>query len=265
MTWPGCARTWSGPVASWSSAAASSAARSPRRPAPGASTSPSSSPSRCRCAGRSATSWPRSCCAGTRAAACGSGSAPRPSPSTGDDRVRAVTLTDGTTLDANLVVESVGSLPNTEWLGGNGLDLADGVACDGRLRVLAGDTGVAGRPRRRGGGRRRGAVPAPAAVRRVPQDRALDGRHRHRQVRRRGPGPRPVRLGFRRGRCSGADPARIRRRCSRRSPRSGATSTTCASSPSASPAWPTSASWRAASTATSPSATTTRACWPASC
>jgi 3-phenylpropionate/trans-cinnamate dioxygenase ferredoxin reductase subunit len=57
----------------------------------------------------------------------------------GDDRVRAVTLTDGTTLDGDLVVESVGSLPNVEWLAGNGLDLADGVACDGRLRVLAGD------------------------------------------------------------------------------------------------------------------------------
>ena len=55
----------------------------------------------------------------------------------GGDRVRAVTLTDGTTLDADLVVESVGSLPNTEWLGGNGLDLADGIACDERLRVLA--------------------------------------------------------------------------------------------------------------------------------
>jgi 3-phenylpropionate/trans-cinnamate dioxygenase ferredoxin reductase component len=56
----------------------------------------------------------------------------------GGDRVRAVTLTDGTTLDADLVVESVGSVPNTEWLDGNGLDLADGVACDARLRVLAG-------------------------------------------------------------------------------------------------------------------------------
>ncbi len=55
----------------------------------------------------------------------------------GGDRVRAVTLTDGTTLDADLVVESVGSVPNTAWLDGNGLDLADGVACDGRLRVLA--------------------------------------------------------------------------------------------------------------------------------
>ena len=52
--------------------------------------------------------------------------------------MRAVTLTDGTTLDADLVVESVGSVPNTEWLDGNGLDLTNGVACDGRLRVLAG-------------------------------------------------------------------------------------------------------------------------------
>ncbi len=56
----------------------------------------------------------------------------------GDDRVRAVALSDGTSLEADLVVESVGSIPNTEWLDGNGLDLADGVACDARLRVLAG-------------------------------------------------------------------------------------------------------------------------------
>jgi len=60
----------------------------------------------------------------------------------GDGRVRAVTLTDGTTLDADLVIESVGSIPNTEWLDGNGLDLAAGVACDERLHVLAaGGTG----------------------------------------------------------------------------------------------------------------------------
>jgi NADPH-dependent 2,4-dienoyl-CoA reductase/sulfur reductase-like enzyme len=58
----------------------------------------------------------------------------------GGERVRAVTLSDGTTLDADLVVESVGSVPNVEWLDGNGLDLADGVACDERLRVLAATT-----------------------------------------------------------------------------------------------------------------------------
>lgn len=65
----------------------------------------------------------------------------------GGDRVRAVRLSDGTTLDADLVVESVGSLPNVGWLDGNGLDLADGVACDERLRVLAdAGSGPAARP-----------------------------------------------------------------------------------------------------------------------
>ena len=54
----------------------------------------------------------------------------------GDDRVRAVTLSDGSTLDADVVVESVGSACNTEWLAGNGLDLSDGVLSDGSLRVL---------------------------------------------------------------------------------------------------------------------------------
>lgn len=57
----------------------------------------------------------------------------------GGDRVRAVTLTDGTTLDADLVVESVGSIPNIEWLDGGALDLVGGVACDQQLRVLAAD------------------------------------------------------------------------------------------------------------------------------
>jgi 3-phenylpropionate/trans-cinnamate dioxygenase ferredoxin reductase subunit len=59
----------------------------------------------------------------------------------GRDRVRAVTLADGTALDADLVVESVGSVANSEWLDGDGLDLTDGVACDERLRVLVGGTG----------------------------------------------------------------------------------------------------------------------------
>jgi NADPH-dependent 2,4-dienoyl-CoA reductase/sulfur reductase-like enzyme len=56
----------------------------------------------------------------------------------GGDRVTGVALSDGTTLEADLVVESVGSVPNVAWLDGNGLDLADGVACDERLRVLVG-------------------------------------------------------------------------------------------------------------------------------
>lgn len=51
------------------------------------------------------------------------------------DRVRGVVLDDGRTLDADLVVESVGSQATVEWLDGNGLDLTDGVVCDNHLRV----------------------------------------------------------------------------------------------------------------------------------
>jgi 3-phenylpropionate/trans-cinnamate dioxygenase ferredoxin reductase component len=41
-------------------------------------------------------------------------------------------------LPADLVVEAIGSLPNTEWLAGSGLDLADGVLCDNTLSAVAG-------------------------------------------------------------------------------------------------------------------------------
>jgi len=53
----------------------------------------------------------------------------------GDDTVTGVVLTDGTVLAADVVVESVGSVANTEWLDGNGLDLTDGVLTDEHLRV----------------------------------------------------------------------------------------------------------------------------------
>jgi NADPH-dependent 2,4-dienoyl-CoA reductase/sulfur reductase-like enzyme len=53
----------------------------------------------------------------------------------GEDRVTGVVLSDGTVLEADVVVESVGSLANTEWLHGNGLDLSDGVLTDELLRV----------------------------------------------------------------------------------------------------------------------------------
>ncbi|GAA2665648.1 NAD(P)/FAD-dependent oxidoreductase [Streptomyces vastus] len=53
----------------------------------------------------------------------------------GDDRVNGVVLADGSTLPADVVVESVGSVANTEWLQGNGLDLADGVLTDEHLRA----------------------------------------------------------------------------------------------------------------------------------
>ncbi len=54
----------------------------------------------------------------------------------GDDVVSGVTLSDGTTLDADVVVEAVGSRCNVDWLEGNGLDLADGVLTDSALRPL---------------------------------------------------------------------------------------------------------------------------------
>ncbi|WP_067812772.1 NAD(P)/FAD-dependent oxidoreductase [Actinomadura kijaniata] len=47
----------------------------------------------------------------------------------------AVVLDDGRTVPADVVVEAIGSVPNVEWLDGNGLDLSDGVLCDDRMRV----------------------------------------------------------------------------------------------------------------------------------
>ena len=51
------------------------------------------------------------------------------------DRVGAVKLSDDSVVEADLVVEAVGSSPNVEWLAGNGLDLRDGLLCDQQLRV----------------------------------------------------------------------------------------------------------------------------------
>ncbi|MER7894641.1 FAD-dependent oxidoreductase [Streptomyces sp. NPDC096046] len=53
----------------------------------------------------------------------------------GRGRVTGVVLGDGTVLPADVVVECVGSVANTEWLEGNGLDLSDGVLTDEQLRV----------------------------------------------------------------------------------------------------------------------------------
>uniref|UniRef100_A0AAU2UWV4 FAD-dependent oxidoreductase n=1 Tax=Streptomyces sp. NBC_00003 TaxID=2903608 RepID=A0AAU2UWV4_9ACTN len=60
----------------------------------------------------------------------------------GGARVTGVALSDGRVLAADVVVESVGSVANTEWLAGNGLDLSDGVLTDGHLRVRGVDGGA---------------------------------------------------------------------------------------------------------------------------
>jgi len=55
----------------------------------------------------------------------------------GTDRVDKVELTDGTVLDADLVVVGIGAVPATGWLADSGLALDDGVITDAALRTSA--------------------------------------------------------------------------------------------------------------------------------
>ena len=48
----------------------------------------------------------------------------------GGHRVEQVVLTDGTRLDADVVIVGVGVIPNTDWLEGSGLQIDNGVVCD---------------------------------------------------------------------------------------------------------------------------------------
>ncbi|MFF7734553.1 FAD-dependent oxidoreductase [Streptomyces sp. NPDC007984] len=48
-----------------------------------------------------------------------------------------VSLVDGVSLAADLVVAGVGARPSTDWLEGSGLTLSDGVLCDSSLRTAA--------------------------------------------------------------------------------------------------------------------------------
>ncbi len=59
----------------------------------------------------------------------------------GRDRPEAVVMSDGSRIDADVVVVGVGVAPATGWLEGSGVEVADGVVCDERLRVMR-----AGRP-----------------------------------------------------------------------------------------------------------------------
>jgi NADPH-dependent 2,4-dienoyl-CoA reductase/sulfur reductase-like enzyme len=54
----------------------------------------------------------------------------------GEQHVEGAVLSDGTRLEADVVVEALGSRCNVSWLDGNGLDLADGVLADAALRPL---------------------------------------------------------------------------------------------------------------------------------
>ena len=57
---------------------------------------------------------------------------------TGADRVEQVVLSDGTRLDADVVIVGVGVIPNTEWLEGSGLEIDNGVVCDETCRAAPG-------------------------------------------------------------------------------------------------------------------------------
>lgn len=58
----------------------------------------------------------------------------------GDDHVEGVRTTDGTVIEADLVVVGIGVVPNTAWLDGSGLPVGDGLECDATTLVAPGIT-----------------------------------------------------------------------------------------------------------------------------
>jgi len=62
----------------------------------------------------------------------------------GNDRVERVRLSDGSTVEADLVVVGIGVRPATDWLLGSGLALDDGVVCDATCATSLPDVVAAG-------------------------------------------------------------------------------------------------------------------------
>lgn len=60
----------------------------------------------------------------------------------GESFVTGVILGDGKSLECDIFIEAVGSLPNTEWLEGSGLDKSNGVLTDKTLRAVNTDGGL---------------------------------------------------------------------------------------------------------------------------
>lgn len=58
----------------------------------------------------------------------------------GEDHIQGVGTTDGQLIEADLVVVGIGVTPNTGWLEGSGLPVADGVQCDATTQVAPGIT-----------------------------------------------------------------------------------------------------------------------------
>src|SRR5690606_19449789 len=53
----------------------------------------------------------------------------------GSGRVEGLRLSDGSIVEAGLVVVGIGSVPRTDWLEGSGVGLGDGILCDERMAV----------------------------------------------------------------------------------------------------------------------------------
>jgi NADPH-dependent 2,4-dienoyl-CoA reductase/sulfur reductase-like enzyme len=62
----------------------------------------------------------------------------------GDKNIERVRLSDGTVVDADLVVVGIGVRPNTEWLAGSGVQLDNGVMCDPTCATSLPDVVAAG-------------------------------------------------------------------------------------------------------------------------
>ena len=56
----------------------------------------------------------------------------------GEDRVEKVVLTNGTEIDADVVIVGIGVRPNTEWLDNSGLTIDNGVVCDETCQAAPG-------------------------------------------------------------------------------------------------------------------------------
>lgn len=50
-------------------------------------------------------------------------------------RIGRLHLTDGSTIEPDLVVVGIGAAPDTAWLAGSGLELGNGIVCDASLRT----------------------------------------------------------------------------------------------------------------------------------
>lgn len=57
----------------------------------------------------------------------------------GGPALTGVVLDDGSAIDADILIEAIGSECNSEWLAGTGLDCSDGVLADGAMRAISTD------------------------------------------------------------------------------------------------------------------------------